>query len=157
MVGPLQRLVELDKHLVDSGDVTVTATWLDKSDYLSNGGPYLTGEPGDTSKFRNFQIRRLLEHHVTRQPWGPVTELVIDRWDMTEERRQNFERYIGGNFNLRPKPRITFVDSIYCDPIQIADLLGRRLRRRVTNSCDDEEAARCDSLMSIQQVSRRLF
>lgn len=153
----LDRLLTPIANLVDEERVTVTANWLNKETYKGNGGPYLTGATADTAKFRNFQLRLLLERHVLYRGWGPATDLVIDRWAMTEEQRRNLEDYLRNNFNLRPVPWITLVDSVYCDFVQVVDVVSRVVRRCVEDRADDDERGLCSRLTDLHEVTRGLY
>jgi hypothetical protein len=119
------RLLASIAERCNDGAATITATWLDKETYRANNGPYLDGSTDATSKFRHFQLRRLLERHIASRPWGELTDIVIDRWSMSDEKRRNLEEYLQGNHRLRPKPTVTLVDSLCCDLIQVADIVTR--------------------------------
>lgn len=153
----LDRLLDPVAQLVDDGEVTITATWLDKQTYRANNGPYLTGASGDTTKFRHYQLRRLLEECVARRTWGTATDLVIDRWAMTEERRRNLEDYLKGNYRLQPLPWITLVDSVYCDFVQVVDIISRVVRRCVEHRAEPAEQALCARLASVTEIKRGLY
>lgn len=143
--------------LSDEGALTTTAVWLDKEEYKKNNGPYLRGVEGDTTRFRHFQLRRLLETHVGRRKWIEATDLVIDRWAMTNEQRRNLETYLSENFRLRPVPWITLVDSVYCDFVQVVDVLTRIVRRCVTNVASEEERALCARLADVRHLRGGLY
>ncbi len=62
-------------NLTRAHDVRVSATYIDKTNYT---GPYLAAGAG--TKFRNFQLRRLLEWHFKGiEPISSHCELVLDR------------------------------------------------------------------------------
>jgi hypothetical protein len=142
--------------LTEAGEITTTAHWLRKDTYRSGGGPYLF--PGsDTTKFRHFQLRLLLEHHRKRRTWGDAVDIVLDRWSMSQEQRHNLEDYIRGNWKLQPIGHVTTVDSAYVDSVQIVDLYARLVRRVVEGKATDEQESLCHRLMDVKEVVRGLF
>ena len=157
-LSPASRhLLEFLADMTDSGEVTSTAIWLKKDRYRSGGGPYLS-KPGEAVRFRNFQLRLLLERHVGRRPWGENVDLVIDRWRMSLDQRRNLEDYIHGNFKLRPRiASITAVDSAYADPIQVVDIYARLVRRVVLGRAEDPERALAGRLAYLSEVTRGLY
>ena len=146
------RLIRSVVHMKNEGALLVSATWLHKDTYRANRGPHLSGAAGDSRKFRSYQIRRHLEHHVQIRPWGDETDLVIDRWQMTLSERDEFEKYIHGNWNLRPKPTITFVDSLTCDQIQVVDIVARMLYRKIAGTASEFEEELCHELVVEKQI-----
>jgi len=72
-----RTLMEYLSDRTVAGDITTTATWMDKATYKANRGPYLA--PGQSTLFRHFQIRLLLERHRARRAWGPDVDIVLDR------------------------------------------------------------------------------
>lgn len=132
--------------------LTTSANWLDKDTYRAGGGPYLSS-PGESWRFRNYQIRRLLERHRQRRPWGAELELVIDRWKMPPAVRTNLEQYLRGNWRLRPViADLTFVDSAYVDAIQVADIYARLLRRVLRGGATPDEERLAARLMDTCEV-----
>lgn len=156
--GPAAHLLTFMAELTDDGHITTTGVWLHKATYKAGRGPYLTGASGDSWRFRNYQLRRLLEHHVVRRRWHEAVDLVIDRWAMTLEQRKNLEDYLRGNFTLRPViPWITLVDSAYCDPIQVVDIYSRLARRVVTGTATADEVALCTRLVALNEIRGGLY
>lgn len=142
--------------LSDAGDVVSTANWLEKAKYRAGGGPYLyPGAP--TIKFRNFQLRLLLERHKKRRTWGRDVDIVLDRWSMNLEQRRNLEDYIKTNYKLGPVGHVTTVDSAYVDSVQIADLYTRLARRVVEGKADDIQEKHCHRLMDLLEVVKGLY
>lgn len=153
LTQPADRLLQFLAELTEAGEITATCNWLRKDIYRSGGGPYIS-QPGETWKFRHYQLRRLLERHRTRKSWSTELDLVIDRWKMPIEQRKNLEDYLRGNYSLRPViASITLVDSAYADPIQIVDVYGRLARRRVTSVGSPEEVTVCDRLMDQSELT----
>ena len=146
------RLLTPLAHLAEDGHISVTAIWIDKEKYKVNRGPYLAGNPGDTTKFRHFQLRQLLELHVTTHQWGEATDLVIDRWAMSHDNRQNLEKYIRENYNLRPTPWITLIDSVCCDYVQVVDIINRLVRRCVTGKATEADSDLCQGLVDLHEI-----
>jgi hypothetical protein len=89
---PLKAFADTLISMTEGGALAATVNWLHKDSYKSNAGPYLG--PGETQKFRNFQVRLLLTRHKSRGHWSDNLDVVLDRWNMTEERYLNLRRYI---------------------------------------------------------------
>lgn len=154
---PVTRsLLNYMAEMTESGLIMASAHWLEKKKYKAGGGPHLE-EGVDTSKFRNFQLRLLLENHKTLRPWGPNVDLVLDRWSMSEAQRANVEAYLKGNWNLQPIQDITFVDSRYVDMVQVADLYARLVRRVAENEANAEQLEMCGRLMSVREVEKGIY
>lgn len=152
-----RHLLEFLADLTDAGQITTAANWLRKDVYRRGGGPHLAG-PGQTWRFRHYQLRRLLERHIDRRVWSEELDLVIDRWRMTPELRKNLEDYLRGNYKLRPSiATITLVDSVYADPIQVVDIYGRLARRIVEGRAAAGEVALGKRLMDLTEVTGGLY
>jgi hypothetical protein len=121
------KLVEMLRHLQQAHDVRFSVTWLDKARYT---GRYMM--PVDGIKFRNLQVRRLLEWHFSVA--GVVStecEVVLDRHSHSVSQLADLCQYLAGNYQLPAFVAITAVDSRYVELIQVADLVLRIWRRRV--------------------------
>lgn len=152
-----RHLLEFLADLTDAGQIATTANWLRKDTYRRRGGPHLA-EPGQTWKFRHYQLRRLLERHIDRRGWSAELDLVIDRWRMTPDLRKNLEEYLRGNYKLRPSiATITLVDSAYADPIHVVDIYGRLARRIAEGRADTEEVVLGERLMDLPEVTVGLY
>lgn len=138
-----------------AGDITTTAIWLDKAVYQGNRGPYTA--PGQSTLFRHFQIRRLLERQRPRSPWGRDVDIVLDRWSMSQAQRVNLEKYIRNNWHLQPVGNVTTVDSTYVDMIQIVDLFTRLVRTVIEGTADAEQTALAGKLMTIIEIRGGLY
>ncbi len=115
------KLVQMLEGLQDAGHVRFTATYLEKSRYT---GPYLIA--GHGTEFRNFQVRRLLEAHVSHSPLlTGDCELVFDRHSHSASQLSDFVDYLNNNWNLPSFTSVTAVDSRYVEAIQVADLALR--------------------------------
>lgn len=155
-VSPQWRsLLGLFAELTATSEITTTGHWLVKEKYVTNGGPYLG--VGETSKFRNFQLRLLLERHKGRRAWGPDIDVVMDRWSMSLDQRRNLEDYVRNNWRLRPVGNVTTVSSSYVDSVQIVDLYTRLVRRVVEGKASLEEEDWCTRLMDLAEVERGLY
>lgn len=150
-----RKLMEYLCDLTVAGDVATTATWLDKPTYKTNNGPYLS--PGQTTKFRHYQIRRLLELHRQRRMWGPDVDIVLDRWSMNQTQRVDLENYIKNNWNLQPVGHVTTVDSTYVDMIQIVDLLARLARRVAEGKADVDQQTWAAKLMRLHEIKKGYY
>lgn len=150
------RLLTAMADFTDAAQVTATMHWLSKTTYKANGGPYLN--PGETRRFRHFQIRLLLEAHHARRPWSSRLDLVLDRWDQSTEGRRDLEDYLRANFNLRPPiETVTFVDSLYADLIQIADLYTRLARLVLDKVASPDQVALAARMFEMREVKRGLY
>lgn len=147
---PSLRLLEFLGELSEEGRLTSTCTWLNKERYKNAGAPYVDS----TWQFRHYQIRRLLETHIARRSWGTNLDLVIDRWQATHEQQANLLHYLRGNYKLRPQiANVTMVDSLYTDPIQIADIFARLARRVIQGSGTEADRVLASRLMSLDEIS----
>jgi Protein of unknown function (DUF3800) len=147
------RLLLALADLTGPDQLTATVTWLRKSTYIANGGPYL--RPGESRQFRHFQVRLLLEQHRTVRVWTSRLDVVLDRWEASPEGRRNLEDYLRGNYSLRPQiETVTLVDSLYADLIQIVDLYTRLARLVVDGRASAEHAALAGRLFSLHEITR---
>lgn len=152
-----RHLLEFLADLTDRGEITTTVNWLRKDVYRRGGGPYLSS-PGETWKFRHYQLRRLLERHHGRRVWSAELDLVIDRWKMSPGLRENLEEYLRGNYVLRPPiADITLVDSAYADPIQVVDIYGRLARRIAEGKGSADELTLGRRLMDMVELTGGLY
>ena len=150
------RLLIALADLTAPDQLTATVTWVDKAKYRSNGGPHLA--PGKSREFPHFQIRRLLETHRAARSWSTRLDVVLDRWEPSIEGRRNLEDYLRGNYGLRPQiETVTFVDSLYADLIQIADLYTRLARLVVTGSPSPDHMALAGRLFSLKEIDRGVY
>ncbi len=113
--------------------IFASVVYLDKRRYT---GRYL--KPGDDRgqdavRFRNFVLRRLLEHHFkTYSLQSSRYDLVLDRVDMTKEEREGLENYLAGNLSI-PRPNyITHASSIYVESLQIVHHVANGFKDAVT-------------------------
>ncbi|MBM3123265.1 MAG: hypothetical protein FJZ97_13935 [Chloroflexi bacterium] len=110
--------------LFDTYGIAFSATHLDKQKYT---GPYLLS--GEGIRFRNFQIRRLLEWHFSRhRPTGDEYEIVVDRFTHSSSQVDGLRRYLNDNWRLPSFYAVTAVDSRYVEAIQVADRALRLYR-----------------------------
>jgi hypothetical protein len=154
--GPAIRMCELLAHMTEEAELITTANWLDKSKWHANKGPHLA--PGKGNLFRAFQLRLLLQRHIKRKPWGERLDVVVDRWRLSPEQRRNLEDYLRNNYALRPViSSVTIVDSLYSEPIQIVDMMGRLARKRLTGAASTTEETLCDALMDLREYTKGLY
>jgi len=127
------RLAEMLRTLQDAGHVKYTATYLEKARYT---GWYLG--VGQGTRFRNFQVRRLLEAHFSHA--SVITdecELVFDRHSHSSSQLRDFADYLNDNRRLPRFASVTAVDSRYVDAIQVADLSLRLFMRTVVHAAPE--------------------
>jgi hypothetical protein len=118
------RLVTMLDCLVRADEVAFSATHLDKNNY---SGPYLIA--GEGLRFRNFQIRRLLEWHFSRHAaTNDEYEIVVDRFTHSSSQVDGLRRYLNDNWRLPSFYAVTAVDSRYVEAVQVADLALRLYR-----------------------------
>lgn len=152
-----RKLLDPFAELTDAGLIVTTGIWLDKVTYRTGGGPYLSG-PGQTSEFRHYQLRRLLEIHRSRRAWSDDLDVVIDRWNFDLEAHRNLQEYLRNNYRLRPRiAAITLVDSAYSDPIQVVDVYAALVKRVILNLATEEEAALARRLVDFHEITGGLF
>ena len=124
------RLLQPVAAMVESGvNVWASAVFMDKQRY---SGGYLGPQsilPESPTKFRNFVLRLLLEHHFEQFPLKTEQyDLVLDRVEMTKGDRDNLELYLAQNLSI-PTPRhVTHASSIYVDGLQIVHHIANGYR-----------------------------
>lgn len=114
------RLLDPIRGLTDAGkNIWASVVYVDKlrynGSYLKAGGK----RPASPVRFRNYMLRRLLEHHFQRYPLkSNQYDLVLDRIDLTNEETENLWQYISGNRNIPTPLHITHASSIYVEGLQ---------------------------------------
>ena len=134
--------------LAENGaDIFASVVYLDKRHYT---GRYL--KPGgereqDPVRFRNFVLRRLLEHHFkTYSLQSSRYDLVLDRVDMTKEEREGLENYLAGNLSI-PRPNyITHASSIYVEALQIVHHIANGFKSAATGGSIPESLSFVSSI-----------
>lgn len=112
----------------DAG-IYASAVYLDKHNYSHS---YL--KPGgeraqDPVRFRNFVLRRLLEHHFsTYSLLSDRYDLVLDRIDMTKYELEDLEKYLAGNRNIPTPNYVTHASSIYVEGLQIVHHIANGIK-----------------------------
>lgn len=121
------RKVELSRLLEPIGtlsegeaNIWASAVLVDKlrysGDYLKPGGR----RPANPVLFRNYILRRLLEHHFQTYPLqSNQYDLVLDRVNQTKGEVENLWDYISGNFTIPNPEYITHASSIYVEGLQV--------------------------------------
>ena len=114
LLDPIKALAEAGKN------IRASVVYLDKPKY---NGSYL--KPGgkrsaDPVRFRNYILRRLLEHHFqTYELQSEHYDLVLDRVEMTREQVGNLREYLARNRNFPTPTHITHASSIYVEGLQV--------------------------------------
>ncbi len=114
LLDPIRVMSEGGQH------IWASVVYLDKlrytGSYLQPGGK----RPVSPIRFRNYILRRLLEHHFN---WRPTLsskyELVIDRIDLSLEDVENLRQYLAGNRHIPTPIHITHASSIYVEGLQL--------------------------------------
>ena len=111
----IDRFLNPIRVLHDEGLIHCSCVYVDKEKYI---GKSLGEAP---LKFRNFVHRQLLEFHfgLFRNTNDTKVEVIFDRFEMSKDELLNAENYLKGNWNLTGITLITYVDSIYCDALQL--------------------------------------
>ena len=114
LIDPIRALTEAGKN------IWASVVYVDKlrynGSYLKQGGR----RPASPVRFRNYILRRLLEHHFQRFPLqSDQYDLVLDRIDLTREETENLWQYISGNRNIPTPLHITHAASIYVEGLQV--------------------------------------
>ena len=114
LIAPIQELAEGGKN------IWASVVYVDKLKY---NGSYL--KPGGTRPaqpilFRNYVLRRLLEHHFQHHKLqSRQYDLVLDRVEMTRDETENLRQYLARNYNIPTPTHITHAASIYVEGLQI--------------------------------------
>ena len=115
------RLLDPIRALSEGGkNIWASVVYLDKlrytGTYLKLGGR----RPASPVRFRNYILRRLLEHHFLQFPLtSNQYELVLDRIGLTREDTENLRQYITGNLNIPTPAHVTHASSIYVEGLQV--------------------------------------
>lgn len=115
------RLLDPVRALSEGGrNIWASVVFVDKlrynGSYLKPGGK----RPASPVRFRNYMLRRLLEHHFQSYPLQSAQyDLVLDRIDLTREDTEDLWQYIEGNRNIPTPAHITHASSIYVEGLQV--------------------------------------
>ena len=114
LIDPIQALAQGGKN------IWASVVYVDKlrynGSYLKPGGK----RPASPVRFRNYMLRRLLEHHFQRyQLQSEQYDLILDRVEMTREQTENLREYISRNRNIPTPTHITHAASIYVEGLQV--------------------------------------
>ncbi|NOQ67905.1 DUF3800 domain-containing protein, partial [Patescibacteria group bacterium] len=107
--------------------IKASAVYVDKKNYKGN---YLNDRDiysRDSTRFRHFIMRRLLEFHFENNKMqSEEIELIIDRFHSTESKEQQMRNYLRNEnfYNLPKFLYITQADSRYVELLQIADWIS---------------------------------
>ena len=123
LLDPIRVLSEGGKH------IWASAVYVDKLEYA---GSYLKPggkRPASSVLFRNYILRRLLEHHFHRFPLqSRQYDLVLDRVDQTRQEYENLWRYIYHNRNFPTPTHITHASSVYVEALQVVHHIANGLK-----------------------------
>ncbi len=115
------KLLDPIRALSEGGrNIWASVVYVDKLRYT---GSYLKPgrkRPADPVRFRNYILRRLLEHHFHRYKLqSEQYDLVLDRIDLTTEQTLHLKRYVSGNRDIPTPNHITHAASIYVEGLQV--------------------------------------
>ena len=129
-----QRILnELCLHVCKVDGVSLFSFYLDKEKYI---GPYLNKigksmEDYDPTRFRDFLIRTVLEKVFEHVPVIKESdynfrsiEVVIDRYLESIKDQESLKVFFNENYNLPHIQFVNHIDSLYCAPLQVVDVLG---------------------------------
>ena len=130
LLGPIRALAE------GGESIRASVVYLDKLKY---NGSYLKAggvRAADPVKFRNYILRRLLEHHFqSYRLQSEHYDLVLDRVEMTREQVGNLREYIVRNKNFPTPTHITHASSIYVEGLQVVHHIANGFQS-VVNGAD---------------------
>ena len=114
LLGPIKVLSE------GGTGIWASVAYVDKlrytGSYLKPGGK----RPQSPLRFRNYILRRLLEHHFQTYPLlSRQYDLVLDRIELTRKESENLSRYLYRNRNIPTPTHITHAASIYVEGLQV--------------------------------------
>lgn len=124
--------------LSTGGDVRFLSLFVDKEDYVDS---YLRRidkkkEEFDPKKFRNFIIKKTLEvlfdansGVLDAEATKYEIEVVFNMFLHTKEEEKILINYLSNNYKLPNFFRIIQVDSQYSDAVQVADIVGRAVKK----------------------------
>ena len=129
-----QRILnELCGHVSSVNGVSMFSFYIDKGKYV---GPYLNKigksvEDYNSTRFRDFLIRTVLEKVFEHVPVIKKCdynfrsiEIVIDRYLESIKDQESLKLYFNENYNLPHIQFVNHIDSLYCAPLQVVDVLG---------------------------------
>ncbi len=128
------RLLDPIRALSEAGrNIWASVVYLDKlkynGSYLKPGGK----RPVNPVKFRNYILRRLLEHHFQKYSLqSSQYDLVLDRIDLSREESENLRQYISGNRSIPTPTHITHASSIYVEGLQIVHHIANGYKAAAT-------------------------
>lgn len=139
-VGELKKVIKvkevnktLDAIILSNEHINFYYVNIDKKNYI---GPYLKKvkkDDLDTHKFRNFILRNLLEGIPEIRDRSVEYEVIIDRYISGDDLERNLKDYLQNNYNLPTFESVVQVNSIYCEPIQVMDLIFRGVKNETLN------------------------
>ncbi|MCK5413058.1 MAG: DUF3800 domain-containing protein [Candidatus Pacebacteria bacterium] len=129
-----EKLLDILNFSIDKNNfVTASAVYVNKNDYQGN---YLKENEKysiDSTKFRHFMMRRLLEFHFeNNEAQSNEIELIIDRFHSTENKEQQMRNYLRNEtfYNMPKFLHITQADSRYVELLQIADWISGSVKEK---------------------------
>ncbi len=151
LLDPIRAMSEGGKN------IWASVVYVDKPKYT---GSYLKpGEkrPPDPVRFRNYILRRLLEHHFQQYKLqSRQYDLVLDRIELTREQIENLWQYIAGNRDIPTPIHITHAASIYVEGLQVVHHIANAFAGVVGGSTPPRELSFVNSrdLTTNQYVNR---
>ena len=120
----------LNKIILSSDHIHFYYVYINKEEYI---GPYLRKiekSELNTHKFHNFILKILLESIEEIKDKSVEYEIVIDRYISGDDLEKNLKEYLQNNYKLPQFESVVQVNSIYCEPIQVIDLIFRGIRNK---------------------------
>ena len=114
LLGPIRAMAE------GGESIRASVVYVDKlkynGSYLKEGGV----RAADPVRFRNYILRRLLEHHFkSYRLQTDHYDLILDRTETTRKQRALLRIYLSGNQNIPTPDYITHAASIYVEGLQV--------------------------------------
>lgn len=135
-MAPIQAIAEASENICASVVYLKKDTYA--GNYLKPGGK----RPQDSTRFRNYGLRRLLEFHFKHNSLkSQHYDLVLDRIEMTKEEKDNLQQYLARNWNIPTPTNITHVSSLYVEAMQVVHHIANGFKKVVLGAEPPEELA----------------
>jgi hypothetical protein len=146
LINILQGLASLSKN----NQIVCSGLYINKSTY---GGRYLEwselpiGENVMAYRLKNYLLRHLLEFHFSYNDVPQIeTDIILDRWELSEGQRQEMFNYLNGKtaitlaqpFSLPKISYLTIADNEYICGLELAHILADMVKRKAMNKLSDE-------------------
>ncbi len=136
LLGPINMLAQ------EGASIWASAIVVDKLRYSGRYLRPIGGHRGNPILFRNYTLRRLLEHHFQTYTLQSLQyDLVLDRVDLNKTQADNLWQYLTGNFAIPNPSHITHASSIYVDGLQVVHHIANGFKNFTTDGFVPNELA----------------